>query len=886
MRNKLLMTAVLATVLASCAKDSELVDNSINPAKTNTEAVVTKQPVQFGAYVNRAVTRAGDPGTLVTSDATEGQVSLQDKGFGVIAYYTDDDLYSPIYQPNFMYNTKVHGTNWEYKPVQYWPNETGDNAVSEGVDRLSFFAYAPYVNVTSATGIVEGDATSGIVGLSRNGAVGDPFVKYYVSLDPANQVDFSWGVSKSDGKPLLDMTKQPVNEKVEFAFNHALAALNVQVDAAVDDLTPGIKLGTYPDKSTLEPNAPQTHIYVRSITFEGFVTKGAFNLNTSKATWYDLAGANYIDGGSVTVYDGRTNGREGQSESVNEAPQGLNPVIVQDVPYNDAALQAGVTKTPVNLFNGSSDDPIYVIPSGQPLKVTIVYDVETATDELAGYLSDGVTHGTSVENKITKTISFADGNKLEAGKRYNLALHLGMTSVKFDATVSDWETGSTSETGLPYNSFDFSLSPSSTTVWIGDEIAEPTVTADLETTVAWSSLDEGIATVDASGNITAVSAGVARIQATATKGDASETAIYTVNVNEVTGVTVSPATDKVLINGQRVLTATLTHTNNGVISSWPTVSWESNNTAYVTVNSTSASSNSGGATSAVMYAKGVAVGDATVTATVNSPYATSAVSGTATLTVSGIGYYRGYDISKGILVRSDAGYTLVGEDDPFVLENYYRQASSLNKYYFQWSFLKGDSELGADGSNIKATSDKLPIYSSESDRWTMPTQKDWENIVKGKPKMPIQIENENGSVTTISVNQEDMAYAFVAVQKNDKTYYGTVLFKDGSTIRKEGGLMYWGNNSQLNNINETQLNNLLEDGCLFLSMTGYYSSTQREWRYLKNANNDEGHYWSATLYTGSRGYYLRLYETRINPKNQDSDDSRYYPVRLVKKMAD
>jgi len=184
-----------------------------------------------------------------------------------------------------------------------------------------------------------------------------------------------------------------------------------------------------------------------------------------------------------------------------------------------------------------------------------------------------------VENKITKTISFADGNKLEAGKRYNLALHLGMTSVKFDATVSDWGTGSTSETGLPYNTFDFSLSPSSTTAWIGESIAKPTVTADPEATVAWSSLDENIATVDASGNITAVSAGVARIQATATKGDASETAIYTVNVNEVTAVTVSPATDNVLINGQRVLTATLTHTNNGVISSWPTVSWESNNTS-------------------------------------------------------------------------------------------------------------------------------------------------------------------------------------------------------------------------------------------------------------------------------------------------------------------
>lgn len=96
----------LAAALTGCAKDSELVDSPANPvssAKNNTETVA-KQPVLFGAYVNRATTRAGDPGVLVTSGAPAGQINLQEKGFGVIAYYTDDDMYSPIYQPNFMYN--------------------------------------------------------------------------------------------------------------------------------------------------------------------------------------------------------------------------------------------------------------------------------------------------------------------------------------------------------------------------------------------------------------------------------------------------------------------------------------------------------------------------------------------------------------------------------------------------------------------------------------------------------------------------------------------------------------------------------------------------------------------------------------------------------------
>ena len=436
MNRKYLVLFAFAAALTGCAKDSEMTESPVNPIKSNTETVA-KQPVLFGAYVNRATTRAGDPGVLVTSGATAGQINLQEKGFGVISYYTDDDMYSPIYQPNFMYNTKVthNGSAWTYEPVQYWPNETGENAVSEGVDRLSFFAYAPYVDVTPSTGVVTGDDASGIVGLSRNAAVGDPWVKYYVSLDPAKQVDFSWAV------PQINMVKPNVTDVVNMQFNHALAALNVQVDAMIDESTPG--------NNTLDAD---TKIYVRSVTFEGLVTKGSFNLNSTKAIWYDLAGANYIDGGSVTVYDGRTNGKEGQSESANESPLGLNPVLVQSQPYSGTPT-AGVTNAAVNLFAGTTADaPIYVIPSGQPLTVTIVYDVETATDELAGYLSDGETHGTSVENKITKSISFGTSNKLEAGKLYKLTLHLGMTSVKFDATVAEWdESTDNGEAGLPDN---------------------------------------------------------------------------------------------------------------------------------------------------------------------------------------------------------------------------------------------------------------------------------------------------------------------------------------------------------------------------------------------------------------------------------------------------
>ncbi|MCR5575278.1 MAG: fimbrillin family protein [Bacteroidaceae bacterium] len=446
MKKYYLLILALATMMVACSKDSESIDNSIPASKDNT-TVATQQPVTFDAYVNRATTRAGDAGVLKlepAAAAVDGEVYLRQTGFGVVAYYTDDDQYSPIYKPNFMYNTKVSGDNWTYSPVRYWPNEFGADAASEGVDRLSFFAYAPHVAVNPTTGDVTGDNTSGIVGLSRNGATGDPFVKYYASLDPSKQVDFCWGVNTTTGKPNINMTKQRINEKVEFQFNHALAALNVQVVSMIDQLTPGGSLDA------------DTKIYVRSVTFEGFVTKGAFNLNTDKATWYDLAGVEYIDGGSVTIYDGRTNGREAQSESPNEAPVGLNPVLVQSQPYSGTPT-AGVTTTPVNLFGSTTPSaPLYVIPSSQPLTVTIVYDVETKNEKLSTYLSDRETHGTSVENKITKTITFGTGatasNKLEAGKQYNLTLHLGMTTVKFEAEVTDWgDTAVEGSANLPDN---------------------------------------------------------------------------------------------------------------------------------------------------------------------------------------------------------------------------------------------------------------------------------------------------------------------------------------------------------------------------------------------------------------------------------------------------
>ncbi len=443
--------AVAVAMAASCGLKDEPENNSANQ----------NQAIDFNAYLNRSVTsKAGMAGELTTTG-----LQAATAGFGVFAYYTADEPYTGVAGPSFMYNEKVTydagNAVWVYSPIKYWPNEFGAAASSEEVDRLTFFAYAPYVEVTPSNGMVTGDNTSGISALSRNSVGGDPIVKYIVDMDPGKGVDLCWGVSKKGmtssvdgnnnhvaaGAPYIDVVKPKLGDKIEFDFRHALSALNVQIDAAVDATAPG---------TDVDPN---TRIFVRSVSFEGLATKGALNLNstvTAGPLWTDFTGTGAPLAEVLTVCDGRRDGKEGVegAEARNETPTGLNPVLIQAKPYSSAALAAGVTKTPVNLFNSTTAGAsVFVIPTSEPLKVSIVYDVETKDDKLSTLLSDGVTHGSTVENAISKTIQIGGVDfTLEAGKKYTVALHIGLTSVKFDASVSNWDASSTNtDLDIPQN---------------------------------------------------------------------------------------------------------------------------------------------------------------------------------------------------------------------------------------------------------------------------------------------------------------------------------------------------------------------------------------------------------------------------------------------------
>ena len=457
---KVYLLAAMAALLTACSQTEEL--SSVDQNKTDEPSAIN-----FDVYTARN-TRAGKQGEITTATLQTGDHSAA--GFGIFAYYTDNGKYDQYCKPNFMYNQQVtyNGSKWTYEPVKYWPNETGNAAKSDDVDYVSFFAYAPWVKVVPSSGAIDitgitGDAAISqaqnynITEMTTNVGTGDPLIKYVVDWAPKSSVDLLWGVDGTTGLPFTNQVKQATGEKVSFTLKHALCKLNMQIDAYVD----ATSLGTAVDT--------KTKIWVRAIIFEGYATKGALNLNNTTANtplWMDYAGINALGTEAFTIYDGRKDGREGfagdDGAANNEKVLGLNPEIIQPGVYTInaggdlTATKNGVTATTVNLFDpgteGNVSSPIFVIPTGEKMIVTIIYDVETYDPNLAGYLSDGATHGSTIENKITQTIkSGATDLTMEAGKSYTVKLHLGMTSVKTEAEVTGWDVSSAPDVDLPKN---------------------------------------------------------------------------------------------------------------------------------------------------------------------------------------------------------------------------------------------------------------------------------------------------------------------------------------------------------------------------------------------------------------------------------------------------
>jgi hypothetical protein len=274
----------------------------------------------------------------------------------------------------------------------------------------------------------------------------------------------------------------PASDRLVFNLKHALAKVKFTIDYIADQPTPleGTYFGankygadTVPNPLSKEIDAQKTRIFVRSFSIDGWALEGALNLRNTEAgvpLWKDIDGSKDLSFNTITFLDGLKDGKEGTANNIqkSETPVGLNPTIIEnycitDTLHGTAAdkyagdsiifgkeknLGVPCTTDSVLLFGGASanDGYFYVIPrnADEDVNVKIVYDVQTIDQNLAGLLADGVTHGSIVENVISKEAIFGQGVDFQPGYQYWIKIHIGMTSVKIEATVEPWiETGNT-----------------------------------------------------------------------------------------------------------------------------------------------------------------------------------------------------------------------------------------------------------------------------------------------------------------------------------------------------------------------------------------------------------------------------------------------------------
>ena len=455
MKKIMILAASAALVLAGCAK-IETVSNQEMDA-----------PVGFSAYSGNPLTKAGSYDVMTTEN-------LQASGFGVFAYQTTGNYAAGI-APNFMYNQLVeYGTAWTYSPIKYWPNQingtapstNGDadgqspKAQSYSTDKVSFFAYAPYVAVTASSGAVA-SATEGITALTSNAAITDPKVSYKVSTDLTKQVDLLWGVSNgatwnnvaggtntpTQYLPYLNLQKPAIGTPIHFYFYHALAQLRVRALAAINSVPAGDASTPGSREQNAGDNITKILIEKVEITSANLNETGDLNLNNTetvgapasapKAKWENLVA--FAGEQGLTIQNPNINTKlYGDGTSF---PAGTSvPGVIYEASSDNGA------DADVDVIKDSKYYTLIPVTPTAPAKVTfnvkVTYHVVTKDTNLAtGY--------SSVKNVISHNVEF---DSLDAGKRYTIKMILGISEVKFVAEVSDWTNGTESTVDLPKNS--------------------------------------------------------------------------------------------------------------------------------------------------------------------------------------------------------------------------------------------------------------------------------------------------------------------------------------------------------------------------------------------------------------------------------------------------
>ncbi|MBQ9641572.1 MAG: hypothetical protein IJV06_08425 [Bacteroidaceae bacterium] len=289
-----------------------------------------------------------------------------------------------------------------------------------------------------------------------------------------------------------DLTKQSVNGVVSFIFKHALAKIGGSyngpdtTDGSDDDgLTPtnglmvildidkdgeeqGGSLQKYAGSpleagSIAENNKYNTKVTINEISLSSdkqLTPAGKYAIEngqpfdyTSTTYTADLANTGLLNLATGVWTDHTVTAAAAGTRTHTVLPSGATYNLTTDDSKKDAVLNRniaeptaftttvdtkarfeelpiGVTTVAKNVYD-TETQPFMFIPGTYPiLTVSITYTVRTYDAKLANNYSE-------VTQKITKRLYILD--EIELNKQYNILIHLGLTSIKFDATVSDWD---------------------------------------------------------------------------------------------------------------------------------------------------------------------------------------------------------------------------------------------------------------------------------------------------------------------------------------------------------------------------------------------------------------------------------------------------------------
>lgn len=334
-------------------------------------------------------------------------------------------------------------------------------------------------------GVMEGTAKENVVGDATLGTTSTAAAKnYYYTGDnmydnpKINYADAVVYDGTTHYTVNTDLSKQKTTGYVGFAFKHALAILggssNETEAAAGDDEKWGFRviLDTDDDKGAITGGVKgkETVVTIKKIVLEAksfalvddddnpatpavkyYVKDQSAKLNLATGRWnfnYAPAPAAVKAMGPSTsptapFVQKQTITPGGSNFALNSTlaePASVTAVHAGGTAYtgylnSDAALTGVLTQKAKNVYNSESD-PLIFFPGTYPeVTVEVDYIVRTEDANLKGGFSE-------VEQVIKKTLTFEQS--VEMNKKYDLLMHLGLTDVKFTATVDQWDKSSTS----------------------------------------------------------------------------------------------------------------------------------------------------------------------------------------------------------------------------------------------------------------------------------------------------------------------------------------------------------------------------------------------------------------------------------------------------------